>query len=127
MQILQMALVILFFVSCGALVFLILIQSGKGGSLGVMGGGGSASPFGSSTVDVVEKATWYGIAAFLVLAVLSAVTFADQGIKITPTDTETEIPADLNTHADESEANPQNQAAPANNQPTAPIQVPVGE
>ena len=84
MQILQTLLVVLFFLSCAALIFFILIQSGKGGSLGIMGGGGSGSPFGSSTVDVVEKATWYGIAVFLILAILSAIAFADHGIKIEP-------------------------------------------
>ncbi len=90
MQIIQTLLVVLFFISCGVLIFFILIQSGKGGSLGIMGGGGSSSPFGSSTVDVIEKATWYGIAVFLVLAIVSAMAFADHGIKVDP---EPDMPA----------------------------------
>ncbi len=82
MQILQLSLVILFFLCCVVLVFLILIQSGKGGSLGILGGAGSSTPFGSSTVDVVTKATWYGAAGFFILALLAAWAFADTGPKI---------------------------------------------
>ncbi len=82
MQFLQIALVILFFLCCGILVFLILIQSGKGGSLGILGGAGSSTPFGSSTVDVVTKATWYGAAGFFTLALLAAWAFADSGPKV---------------------------------------------
>ncbi|MCB1170058.1 MAG: preprotein translocase subunit SecG [Leptospiraceae bacterium] len=79
MEILQSVVVILFFLVCAVLIFLVLIQSGKGGSMGIMGGGGSQSAFGSSTVDVVEKATWYAAIAFFVLAILAAVAFADSG------------------------------------------------
>ena len=122
MQILQTLLVVLFFLCCAVLVFLILIQSGKGGSMGIMGGGGSTSTFGSSTVDVVEKATWWGIATFLILAILSAVAFADGGIKLNepvtePTPiTETENgqnQSDLNT-------NPGQNTIPNQNGPVTP-------
>jgi protein translocase SecG subunit len=115
MQILQTLLVVLFFVSCAALIFFILIQSGKGGSLGIMGGGGSGSPFGSSTVDVVEKATWYGIAAFLILAILSAIAFADHGIKIEPIESAAPA-AEESAPAQSLPANP----APAQNTPVQP-------
>ena len=84
MEILQSVIVILFFVTCAVLIFLVLIQSGKGGSMGIMGGGGSQSAFGSSTVDVVEKATWYAGVAFFVLAILAAIAFADGGPDILP-------------------------------------------
>lgn len=116
MQILQTLLVVLFFVSCAALIFFILIQSGKGGSLGIMGGGGSGSPFGSSTVDVVEKATWYGIAAFLILAILSAIAFADHGIKIEPIESAAPPAAEESAPAQSLPANP----APAQNTPVQP-------
>ena len=77
MEILQSVVVILFFLVCAVLIFLVLIQSGKGGSMGIMGGGGSQSAFGSSTVDVVEKATGYAGIAFFVLAIVAAIAFAD--------------------------------------------------
>ncbi len=85
MEILQSVVVILFFLVCAVLIFLVLIQSGKGGSMGIMGGGGSQSAFGSSTVDVVEKATGYAGIAFFVLAILAAIAFADSP-PVAPTD-----------------------------------------
>lgn len=121
MQILQTLLVVLFFVSCAALIFFILIQSGKGGSLGIMGGGGSGSPFGSSTVDVVEKATWYGIAAFLILAILSAIAFADHGIKIEPIESAAPPAAEESIPTQQIPAqNTPVQPAPAQNLPANP-------
>lgn len=79
MQILQTIIVILFFVSSSFLILLILVQSGKGGSLGIMGGGGSGTAFGSSTVDVVEKLSWWMIALFFILAIGSAIVFSSSG------------------------------------------------
>ena len=85
MEILQSVVVILFFLVCAVLIFLVLIQSGKGGSMGIMGGGGSQSAFGPSTVDVVEKATGYAGIAFFVLAIVAAIAFADSP-PVAPTD-----------------------------------------
>ncbi|MEQ9366436.1 MAG: preprotein translocase subunit SecG [Leptospirales bacterium] len=79
MQLLQTLVLILFFLICAVLIFLVMIQSGKGGSVGIFGGGGSGSPFGSSTMDVVTKATWYITAAFFILAIFAAIVFADSG------------------------------------------------
>jgi len=76
MQFLQIFLVTVFILICLVLMFFILIQSGKGGSLGIMGGGASNSPFGSSTVDIVEKITWWGIVLFFLFALISAIVFA---------------------------------------------------
>jgi len=78
-EIFQSTVLILFFISAAILIFLILIQSGKGGGMGMLGGGGSGSAFGSSSVDIVEKVTWWGATAFFVLAVLAAIAFADTG------------------------------------------------
>jgi len=82
MHIFQTVVLVLFLISSALLIFMILIQSGKGGSLGIMGGGSSSSAFGSSTVDVVEKISWWGALAFFVLAILAAIAFADSGPKI---------------------------------------------
>lgn len=57
------------------MVLLILLQSGKGGSLGIMGGGGNTQ-YGASTMDIVTKLTYYAGAAFFTLAVLAAIAFA---------------------------------------------------
>ena len=84
MQVLQIVILAIFFIVCGVLIFLILIQSGRGGGLGVLGGGGSQSAFGSSTMDVVTKATWWAL-GFFVLAVLAAIAFSDTGPKLPDT------------------------------------------
>ncbi|MCX7811761.1 MAG: preprotein translocase subunit SecG [Leptospiraceae bacterium] len=75
MGFLQMFIVAIFVITSIVLIFFILIQSGKGGSLGIMGGA-SNTPFGSSTVDVVEKITWWGILIFFILSIISAILFA---------------------------------------------------
>ena len=82
MEILQIIIITFFFICCAILIFLIMIQTGKGGGLGMFGGGSSSTTFGSSTIDVVTKATWYGCAAFFILAILAAVAFADSGPKL---------------------------------------------
>lgn len=82
MQVIQFTILILFIICCVILAILILIQSGKGGSLNIMGGGSSSSAFGSSTVDVITKATWVGAVVFFVLAILSAIAFADTSMKL---------------------------------------------
>ncbi len=79
MQILQTLVLILFFLVCAILIFLVMIQSGKGGSVGIFGGGGSSSPLGASTMDVVTKATWWIAGIFFTLAILAAIAFADSG------------------------------------------------
>ena len=78
MFILQVIIITAFFITCGVLIFLVMIQSGKGGGLNVFGGGGSNTTFGTSTMDVVTKATWYAGAAFFGLSILAAVAFADK-------------------------------------------------
>ena len=82
MEILQIVIISIFFVCCALLILFIMLQSGKGGGMGIFGGGGSNTAFGSSTVDVITKATWYGAAGFFVLAILAAISFADSGPKI---------------------------------------------
>lgn len=84
--------------------------------MGIMGGGGSNTAFGSSTVDVVEKAAFWFAIAFFVLAILAAIAFADSGPRVPEKDAQnTEVPATQGTPA--TQANP----APANPAP-APAQ-----
>lgn len=58
-------LVLFVFVSL-FLILLVMIQTGKGGMGGVLGGGASQSVFGSSTADVLTKATRVAGVLFLV-------------------------------------------------------------
>ncbi len=76
------------------MIFLILIQSGKGGSVGIFGGTGSNTAFGASTMDVVTKLTWWLAAAFFTFSILAAVAFADGG----PPSTEKDTPANLQSN-----------------------------
>ena len=79
MDALRNLILIVFLLLALILIFLILIQSGKGGSVGILGGGGSSSPFGTSTVDIVTKMTWWLAGSFFGLAILAAVFFAESG------------------------------------------------
>jgi len=66
---------ILFVIVCFLLIIIILLQSDKGAGMGILGGS-SQSAFGSSTVDVITKATGVLVALFLIgsfgLAALSS-------------------------------------------------------
>ena len=82
MQILQTFSIVFSIIICLVLIFLILIQSGKSGGLGIFGGGGSSTPFGVSTVDVVTKLTWWLVGLFFVVAILTAIAFAEGGPRV---------------------------------------------
>lgn len=55
---------VLFFLLCVLLVVLILLQSDKSAGMGILGGS-SQSAFGSSTADVITKATGVMIGLFM--------------------------------------------------------------
>ncbi len=55
---------VIFMLLCVLLVVLILLQSDKGAGMGILGGS-SQSAFGSSTADVITKATGVMIALFM--------------------------------------------------------------
>lgn len=50
------------------IVLLILLQSDKSAGMGILGGGGSQSAFGSSTADVLTKMTGTMVAIFMISA-----------------------------------------------------------
>ncbi len=79
MDALRNLILVVFLLLALILILLILIQSGKGGSVGILGGGSSSSPFGTSTVDIVTKMTWWLAGSFFSLAILAAVFFAEGG------------------------------------------------
>ncbi len=68
-------LILLFILNCLFLILLVLLQTGKNSSLGLMGGA-SQSVFGSSTVDILTKITRGSAAAFLILALIISFIFA---------------------------------------------------
>ncbi len=72
MEILQKVLTILFVVNCFFLVLLILIQSNRSAGMSLFGGGGSQSAFGSSSGDVLTKATGVMTTIFLLLGLTIA-------------------------------------------------------
>lgn len=119
MAIVQTLILVVFFICCTGLIFLILIQSGKGGSMGIMGGGGSGTAFGSSTIDVVEKVAFWFAIAFFVLAILAAVAFADAGPKVPAVDEEQKT----ETQTQPGTGNPANPGVPA--VPGAPANAPA--
>ena len=55
---------VIFMLLCVLLVVLILLQSDKGAGMGILGGS-SQSAFGSSTADVITKATGVMIGLFM--------------------------------------------------------------
>jgi preprotein translocase subunit SecG len=65
MGILSTVISVLFFILCVLLVILILLQSDKSAGMGILGGS-SQSAFGSSTADVITKATAIMIGLFMI-------------------------------------------------------------
>ena len=77
MEIFQVFAIVSSIIVCLLLIFLVLIQSGKGGGMGLFGGAGSNTAFGASAMDVVSKATWWLAAAFFGFSILAAVAFSE--------------------------------------------------
>lgn len=72
MQILGTILTIIFVVVAFILILVIMIQSNRSAGMGLFGGGGSQTAFGSSSADVLTKFTGVMTAIFLVLALTLA-------------------------------------------------------
>lgn len=69
------------------MIFLILIQRGKGGGLiGALGGGGGASPFGSRAGDMFTKITLGVAAVWFILAMVQIVIMQPPLAKDRPPD-----------------------------------------
>ena len=96
MIIFQSLTLIFCFITCVFLIFLILIQSSKGGSLGMFGGGSANTAFGVSTMDVVTKLTWWLVLVFFVLAILAAISFSEGGVPNTKTELSNPISSEKN-------------------------------
>ena len=75
MSFLTTVILVLFILTCLFLIFLVLVQTSKGGSL-FGSGGGSQSVFGSSTVDILTKMTRFAAIFFMILSLLLSYLFA---------------------------------------------------
>ena len=104
MQILQTLSIVFSIIVCLLLLFLILIQSGKGGSIGIFGGGSSSTAFGASTMDVVTKFTWWLAAAFFAFAILAALAFAEGTPSLDPEQNELRGLGDVDTNNSDTQA-----------------------
>ncbi|NCN10175.1 MAG: preprotein translocase subunit SecG [Leptospira sp.] len=78
------SVLVIFCVTCLFLIFLVMVQTSKGSSSGMLTGGGSSSVFGASTADVMTKITrWTGV-IFILLALLLSFLFAKSDDKLIP-------------------------------------------
>jgi preprotein translocase subunit SecG len=73
--------IVLFIINCIFMIFLVLIQTGKNSSLGLMGGA-SQSVFGSSSVDVLTKITRWTAISFITIALFLSFVFARKEEKL---------------------------------------------
>ncbi|ALO25939.1 MULTISPECIES: preprotein translocase subunit SecG [Leptospira] len=89
------------------LVLLVMIQTGKGG--GLLGGGSSQSVFGSSTADVLTKATRVTAILFIILSLFLSFLFAKKEDRLMP---ET-VPALITTPPEETKSETNTPTAPA--------------
>ncbi|MBP7284550.1 MAG: preprotein translocase subunit SecG [Leptospiraceae bacterium] len=119
---------VFFVIACSLLILLVLVQAGKGGGLGGMMGGASQTAFGSSSADVLTKATRVIAISFIVLSLLLSFLFAKKEEVIEPLAPQSEIiPAPdasktADTAAKPGETTPVNTppADSTNSQPAAP-------
>jgi len=81
----------LFILTCLFLVLLVMVQTGKGNSGGILGGASaSQSPFGASTADVLTKMTRVTAVLFVVFSLTLSFLFAKKEEALIP-----ELPASI--------------------------------
>jgi len=111
MSILLSISTVLFLILCVLLIIIILLQSDKSAGMGILGGS-SQSAFGSSTADVITKATAIMVAIFLLgslgLSVLETKISSSLEKKVLQADETVKTEAKLPNQA-ASEENTQNQ------------------
>jgi preprotein translocase subunit SecG len=99
------------------------VQAGKGGGLGGMMGGASQTAFGSSSADVLTKATRVIAISFIVLSLLLSFLFAKKEEVILETQIPSSeiVPSKDDTKPADNAANPTStNPAPTNAAPVAP-------
>ena len=82
--------IFLFLFLCVLLCCIVLIQEGKGGGLGASFGGGESSDslFGTSTPEIIKKATGWMAVIFIASCVLLSFWTASKGRQQLPISTE---------------------------------------
>jgi len=83
MNIVGILLLIIHIVCCVGVILVVLLQAGKGASLGAsFGGGTSQTVFGTGSASFVGKMTWVMAGAFMVTSLLLTIIspFGDGGI-----------------------------------------------
>lgn len=79
------SILVIFALTCFFLIFLVMVQTGKGGSVGgMLSGGSSGSVFGASTADVMTKITRGAGVTFIALALLLSFLFAKKDDVLIP-------------------------------------------
>ncbi len=64
-------LLIIHIIACGGVILIVLLQAGKGASLGAsFGGGASQTVFGARSATFIGRATWVLAAAFMLTSLL---------------------------------------------------------
>ncbi|MBK8393808.1 MAG: preprotein translocase subunit SecG [Leptospiraceae bacterium] len=115
---------VFFVIACSLLILLVLVQAGKGGGLGGMMGGASQTAFGSSSADVLTKATRVMAISFIVLSLMLSFLFAKKEEVIEPIAPQSEIiPAvdeskTVDPSAKSAETAPAKSVVPSNPEPT---------
>ena len=73
MSIVGVLLLLIHVVSCTSLILIVLLQAGKGASLGAsLGGGASQTVFGASSATFIGRITWVLAGAFMATSLLLA-------------------------------------------------------
>jgi preprotein translocase subunit SecG len=119
---------VFFVIACFFLILLVLVQAGKGGGLGGMMGGASQTAFGSSSADVLTKATRVIAISFIVLSLLLSFLFAkkEEVIIEAPTPSAEITPAKEEPKPADNASNPTGaNSAPASVAPVSPASTPV--
>lgn len=78
MSTLHIVLLIVFIFVCFLLISAVLLQTGKGGGMAGLGGGGSDTAFGAHTANVLQKFTGWFVLVFFVLVVSLSHTLKDE-------------------------------------------------
>lgn len=110
MGLLTTSVLVLFALVCVFLIFLVMVQTGKGGSVGgMLSGGSSGSVFGASTADVMTRVTrWTGV-TFIVLALLLSFLYSKKEDALVP---ETPVKASFDQAPDNETSNEKSTEAP---------------
>ena len=81
MEVFQTILHVIFIINCFFLILIILLQSGRSSGMNLFGGG-SQTPFGAGSADVLTKSTGVMAAIFLVLGLFIAYLETSQGSQV---------------------------------------------